>query len=377
MQIEIITTIQELQEYEHVWNDVVDGSPCDSIFVTYEWFLSWIKHFNKCNNLTIVIARDNKRLLGILPLFKERVQARGHSYIALKSLANYESAACRYNIILANEGSLDILKAMIDFLNRSIDWDVMEMDFIPAGTNSIALLKEIEGVNYYKIYVDPMAQSPFIHITGTWEDYLQQRTKKIRRNLDYYEKRLDKEGDVEIVLVEGGDDLEYHILEALAIEKTSWKGDQGSAIVDSNEEKNFIIDLAKAMSKQGKFALYFLLFNGRKIAFDYCLKYKDTFHVLKTGYNPAYAKNSPGRVLRKKVLRSLYEDKRYKIYDFQGVLDEWKTEWTNEGQQLLQVTIYNKKIIPMIKYQYKFVSNAFKGMIRDRAFGRLLKSIRR
>jgi CelD/BcsL family acetyltransferase involved in cellulose biosynthesis len=207
-------------------------------------------------------------------------------------------------------------------------------------------------------------ESPYVTISGSWESYLSRRDKKVRRNFDYFEKKIHREGKVELVKIEGGADLSSHIADALEIEKSSWKGEEATAIVNSDDERDFYMDLAHRMSAQGRFALYFLLFNGEKIAFDYCLKYRDQFYVLKTGYNPAHAKNSPGRVLRLKILRNLHQEGIYKHYDLLGSFEKWKTEWTDSAERLCRVTVFNKKPGSIFLCNLMNASETFKKSIK-------------
>jgi hypothetical protein len=118
------------------------------------------------------------------------------------------------------------------------------------------------------------------------------------------------------------------------------------------------------MSCIGRFQLHFLNFNGEKIAFDYCLPYKDHFNVLKTGYNPAFSKNSPGRVLHLKVLRNLYEKGTFKVYDLLGNCDAWKKEWTDQTLPLLRVRLYNHRSDAMIAHRVALSLDMAKDALR-------------
>lgn len=375
MQIEIITSVEQLEPLQREWNQAVEGSAFDSVFVSFEWFYAWLKHFASRDTMQIVIARSDGQIIGILPLLKEQKSVQAFDLKVLRSASNLQTY--KYGFVLLSKERPDTLKRIIDHLSREIAWDVLRLSYVPVDAEIMTMLGNHAGNGSYKMYAETQMESPYVAMTGTWEDYLQQRNKKVRRNLDYFEKRLEKEGRVDVLTIEGGEDLERQVLAALEIEKSSWKGDQGTSIADSQQEKNFYIDLAGEMSRHGRFALYFLCLNGEKIAFDYCLKYKDRFNVLKTGYNPAYAKNSPGRVLRKKVLKKLYEEQRYRVYDLLGAQDEWKTEWTDRSAAVRQVLIFNNKPVPRFLYLSKTILTALREAIRKKpAVLRFLKNLR-
>ncbi|MEJ2362837.1 MAG: hypothetical protein P8Z75_15745, partial [Gammaproteobacteria bacterium] len=57
-----------------------------------------------------------------------------------------------------------------------------------------------------------------------------------------------------------------------------------------------------------------------------------------------------GRVLRKKILRGLFEEGTYKIYDLLGAREDWKTEWTSDTHTLLHIHIYTRKPLAIFSY---------------------------
>ncbi|MEJ2392961.1 MAG: GNAT family N-acetyltransferase [Gammaproteobacteria bacterium] len=352
MQIDVIRNLDQLTGLHDAWNQSVAESNFDSVFVTHEWFYCWLKNFAPNQNIYIVIARDNDVLLGIMPLLLEQRRHGIWTQTILKSMTNMQTY--KYNLIICKERAEEILAAMFRYLNQNLPWTSMILDFVPATAANIPLLNDISGKSFYALRSEIQMESPYLAIEGTWDDYLKARDKKVRKNWDYFERKLDKQGSAEVVSCTNGPDIDQSIQQALAIEQSSWKGDHGTAIANSQAESNFYLDLGITMSRCNKFGLHFLTLDENKIAFDYCLTHKDHFNVLKTGYDPAYSKSSPGRVLHKKILRQLYEDDTYKIYDLLGARDNWKTEWTGDVQTLLHIHIYNRR--PMAIFSYTIVN---------------------
>ena len=341
LQTKIVSTLEDLKSCKPEWNDAVSNSISDSVFLTYEWVTSWIQYFAGGQPLCFVVSKRDQRIIGILPFLQERRRIFGTDYNVLRSPSN--SHTNQYNFIIESNGRAEILEHMIHFISRNTDWDLMELDFVPDNAQLIPLLRRLEKKSYYKFNLELLMESPYVAISGSWNDYLQKRDKKVRRNFDYFEKKLKKEGKVEILKISAGDDLKSHVMDAFEIEKRSWKGDAGTAIADSENEKGFYTELAQKMSEKGMFSLYFLAFNGEKIAFDYCLEYNDHFYVLKTGYNPEYGKYSPGRVLMINLLRDIHRTGQFSYYDFLGAAEKWKYEWTDSAQRICRITLFNKK----------------------------------
>jgi CelD/BcsL family acetyltransferase involved in cellulose biosynthesis len=348
MHIDVIRNLDQLADLRDAWNQAVENSNFDSVFVTHEWFYSWVKNFAPDKNIYIVIARDKDALLGIMPLLIEHRKHGIWTETILKSMSNMQTY--KYNFIIHRDMSEEILTTMFNHISKDLAWTSMILDFVPATAANVPLLTGINGKSFYAMRTELYMESPYLIIEGSWDDYLKTRDKKVKKNLGYFERKLDKEGTTEITSFTNSTDIDGHITKALEIEKSSWKGDHGTAIANSQAEAGFYLDLGRSMSESGKFGLHFLSLNDNQIAFDYCLTHKDHFNVLKTGYDPAYSKSSPGRVLRKKILRGLFEEGTYKIYDLLGAREDWKTEWTSDTQTLLHIHIYNRKPLAIFSY---------------------------
>ncbi len=338
-----IDSLEGLRSGRADWNRAVEGSSFDSVFATHEWYEAWGKSFLKGRRLRIVLAYQGRNLVGILPMMEERRRFMGSEITILRSMTNDQS--CKYDFILKREQEGSILRSMMLHLSMRVDWDLLCLDFIPDGSKTISSLRNLEREGFCRVHVMPTMQSPYLIISGSWDAYVGKLEKSYRRNLRYFERRLEKKGRVELKRMDP-----ESLKDALAIEESGWKGEAGTAIASSDDNTGFYGELARLTSQSGWFKLYFLCLDGDPIAFDYCLAYKDRFNVLKTGYNPAYAADSPGKVLRKKVLAQLFKD-RYSIYDLLGAREEWKTKWTPHAQEIYRVLVFNKrKILPLLVY---------------------------
>ena len=362
MQVEIIRNLEQLIPLREAWNAAVTDSNFDSVFVSHEWFYCWAKNFLADHELLVPIVRDDNKIAGIFPLLLTHEKHGPFKLTTLRSITNKQSY--KYNFIVSRTNTAEIISAMFRHINREIPWTKMVLDFIPAPSDNLPLLQQMQGRAFYRMRTDIQMESPYVTITGTWDEYIAKRDKKVRKNWDYFERKLEKEGTTELNTVSTGQDLQQAIDTALDIEKSSWKGDKGTAIANSESRSSFYADLASAMSESDKFRLYFLNLNGQSIAFDYCLIHNDQFNVLKTGYNPEYSKSSPGRVLRKKILRDLFDSDKYKTYDLLGARDNWKTEWTSDTQTLQHVYIYNRRPVAILWYAATALGERLKDIVR-------------
>lgn len=362
MEIKVVRDISELETLESSWNAAVENSNFDSVFATYEWFYSWVRNFGKDKNVRIIVCRDGDKLLGVFPLLYEQKSFMGMKVGTLRSATNLHTP--KYDFIVNGNGE-EIIRSVFDYINNTFDWDFIELDCIPSDSKTISMLSSLEGAAFYRVCAHYQVESPYVSLKGNWESYLRKLDAKVRKNLHYYENKAGKKGNCEVLVVRNGDELERNLLEAFEIERSGWKGDAGTAIANSSSEKGFYMDLAMMASKKGWLEIDFLLLNGEKIAFDFCLRYKDRFNALKTGYNPRFATLAPGKVLRKKILRNLFNERSHRVYDLLGEKDGWKDQWTSDTQVLSRVLVFNKKLAPIIRYKAMRLEDRFKQYLRS------------
>ena len=74
--------------------------------------------------------------------------------------------------------------------------------------------------------------------------------------------------------------------------------------------------------------LLFLSVGGRRIATSFAAVYANKLFLLKTGYDPEFAKCSPFKLLTSFAVRHAFEQ-RYSELDFLGDTEPWKLEWTS------------------------------------------------
>ena len=309
-----------------------------------------------------------------MPLKIERIRSCGLAWTVLKSMTNTHTY--KYNLIVPREGGVEVLAEMFQYINKYVPWTIMELDYIPASTLCVPMLACLQGRSFYGMRMHIDMESPYATMNGSWDSYFAGRDKRVRKNWQNFERRADREGSSEVFSISGGNGLEEEVQAAFEIEKSSWKGVAGSAIAKSDSVSGFYLDLARRMSRIGRFQLHFLKFNAEKIAFDYCLPYKDHFNVLKTGYNPAFSKNSPGRVLHLKVLRDLYGQGTFNVYDLLGGRDAWKEEWTDKADPLFCVQLYNHRPDAMISHGVlKSVDMAKDALRRDPRIHKAVKRV--
>ncbi len=352
LRVTTVTSDDEFARMGDEWDALLADAHAPSIFLSYEWIWPWWTHFGE-GELAVFTVRERDRLVGIVPMMKTVRRCLGLPMMTLRSMTNTHSP--RFDLAVAKGRVEEVVAAWWDHVVGCERWDVMELDYVPRDSEALAYVaRRAERGRVVVRRVEQMA-SPVLHVASSWRDYFGGLSTTFRRNVEYAERKLDQAGGVSVTEVNGGSALDDALGIAFRIEASGWKGAEGTAIVCSDAEDGFYRAIARRAAVNGRLHLYFLVVGGREIAFDLCLNYGNTLNLVKIGYEPGpYAKFSPGVVLRKKVLESVFRGGRIQRYEMLGRASGWKLKWTNAVVVTERVFFYRRGIRPTLQFLIQF-----------------------
>jgi CelD/BcsL family acetyltransferase involved in cellulose biosynthesis len=166
----------------------------------------------------------------------------------------------------------------------------------------------------------PQAAIPVTDCNSSFEHFVEQRSKRERQRT----RRLLRlaEGDdspLRFSVIKQGDQVEALVEQCLALEHASWKGREGTAILDKPEDARFYRQLAQDLATAGLLRLALLHDrNGLLVAFELCMLWDDRLIALKTSCSEQHLDLSPGHVLALLHIRQCCADHTVSLYDVTG-----------------------------------------------------------
>jgi CelD/BcsL family acetyltransferase involved in cellulose biosynthesis len=306
----------------------VERARIEHPFLTFEWARSFWEAFGTGAQLRIVVVRERAEVVAIAPLMLVEERVCGVRLRLLCSLANDHTP--RYGFIVP--GAREDAYAAIwgELAGRRAEWDALRLIQLAAGSRTLERIARAAQADGFLVGLWPSSVSPFVVPRGSFEGYLAALPRQHRGNLRTRLRRLAELGPVAREVVASGP-LGPALDEGLAIEASSWKGPAGTAILGSAETRAFYAALAARAAERGWLRLEFLSVAGRRIAFDYSLRYARRHFLLKTAYDPAFARYSPYNLLCAQNLAECFEQ-RLLEFDFLGDAADWKERWARESR---------------------------------------------
>ena len=165
------------------------------------------------------------------------------------------------------------------------------------------------------IYIPRQYRRYFVDLTGTYEQYLGRFSSKTRSTLRRKVRRFEKlsSGAIDWREYRTPDDVAtfYEHARELSL-RTYQERLLDAGLPASPEFRQQMHELAESQSLRS----YLLFLEGSPIAYLYCPAADGVLDYAYLGYDPAFAKLSPGTVLQWLVLERLFSQADFKMFDF-------------------------------------------------------------
>ena len=327
--VETVGDYEGLLALEPAWNGLVDAAGIGHPFLSHEWIRTWWECFGAGKQLHVLVVKAGSEPIAIAPFMRCQGRIGGLNVRRLQLIANVQTP--RSDVIVGQRAP-EAYQALWDCLaaQRAL-WDALVLPQIPADAATLDTLRELARRDGFLTgtWRRPSDQSPWVRLTGNWDDYFAGLARKHRSNLRNRLKRLEQTGPLEVRSVSAGAEIGPALDQGFTLEAAAWKGRRGTAIRCSSEVRLFYTRLAAWAAQRGWLRLQFLTVGDRPIAFAYMFCFKKTLFLLKPGYDPAFSALSPSNVLLSKVLREAFAE-GLAAFDFLGEDDCWKLDWTSE-----------------------------------------------
>jgi CelD/BcsL family acetyltransferase involved in cellulose biosynthesis len=179
----------------------------------------------------------------------------------------------------------------------------------------------------YRLLERAGERSPYVEITGSFDDYLARLDRHHVKETLRRRRRLENEGTVEFTVEDGRERLDELLAEGWPVEGSGWKRESGTAIDSQPETLAFYTEIARWAAARGILRLAFLRLDGRAIAFELALEDNGVYAILKGGFDVELRKFGPGGLITHDELQRAFE-LGLRRYEFLGTDEPYKTVWT-------------------------------------------------
>lgn len=149
----------------------------------------------------------------------------------------------------------------------------------------------------------------FIDVEGDFQRFWSARHKKIRQDVRRFVRRLEQDGIAwQLRSLRESNDMSKGVRDHGTLESTGWKGKDRTAIHGDNVQGKFYTSIMQNFARVNSATIYQLLFNEKLVASLLTITQNGMLVVLKTSYDEAHARLSPGRLIDYLMLERVFNE---------------------------------------------------------------------
>lgn len=237
-------------------------------------------------------------------------------------------------------------RALLTQLAREGGWDELVLGPMLADGASLRAVEAAGRALGMRPLVTGAGHALRVVLRGTWDAYFAERSARLRSDARQGERRLAKLGPVALDDVRGGAALDAALDAFFRVEATGWKLAQRTAIACDPQLRARYVALARAAADRGQLRVFVLRAGGAAVAASFCIEHARDVYQLKTGYDAAHGKASPGQVLHMRMLQALWAAGEVRSFDFASRTAEhggYKERWANDSRAYAVVRLFRPR----------------------------------
>lgn len=257
------------------------------------WFVAAsLASFGEGRGVRLLEVRDSERLIGVMPVAVEHRYGR----LPISFLQNW----CHHQMFL---GTPLVLAGREETFWRSVLDALDAADWAPGffhlrgaaehGPVHRGLIAARDGATVHRV------ARAFLQSGLSPEAYYEQAVRaKKRKEIRRLQNRLAELGEVRFRRLEDGADLAAWTDAFLALEKSGWKGEAGSALASAPETESFFFVALAGAWETGRLQFLRLDLGGKPLAMLVNFRTPPGSFSFKTTFDEAYARFSPGVLIQ-------------------------------------------------------------------------------
>ncbi|HYR92455.1 MAG TPA: GNAT family N-acetyltransferase [Terriglobia bacterium] len=338
MNVERIETAGRFAELREEWNNLLERSASDCVFLTHEWLHTWWKHLADGRRLSILACREDGNLVGIMPVAVRDAQYTRMMPRALEFLGSGVIGSDYLDAIMLPGHEREVMRAFGDQLNQSNL--MLHLSQLKRGSSAALELAEQLQRRRWTVAETKINVCPFISLAGLdWDGYLATRSSSQRYNFNRRLRQLMKGSEMRLECVQSPGEAQTGLDVLIALHRKRWGARGSSEAFQTDAVVAFHREFVERAAGRGWLRLMILRLGNQPVAALYGLRYGERFYFYQSGFDPAYSKQSVGLVVMGLAIKAAIEE-GVSEYDFLHGDEEYKFHWASGVRDLGRLELY-------------------------------------
>lgn len=338
--VEVLTTDQAFADLAPAWNRLHAQATPASVFNSWIWQFQWWQVYGGRRALRLLVAWEGEEVVGILPLYVDRVRIFG---MPVRLLRQVGTGADTHPDDLGPVLDPGRARAAAHELARSAmalrDADVLLLTDLPPECPIRAAAESAARLAGRSLYAGVSERIALIRLPASWDHYLRSLSSHHRLGLRYKRRKLARGRQTRFFVWDDPARLDTAFARLAELHRRRWAALGGSDSFGSPEYLEFHLRVMKACLPRGWLRLYCLEVDGEIAAITYCYRFRNAVYCMQSGFDPQKAKLKVGSVLLGYALEhAIAEGNR--AFDFLRGEHEYKDHVANGSRETYGLRVF-------------------------------------
>jgi len=326
--IEIVDSLEAaaalLPEWRALWLASENATPFQSPY----WLLGWWEAFAP-GELRIIAVREDGRLVGVAPLYREEVQYGPRLLPLGISLSDYVD-------VLIDSTAETAGAAIASALAGCDDIDSVEWGELPPNASALRITAPLG----WEMFAQAGSACPVAQLPRDPAQLAQVLSPSRRRHLKTARNRIARRGKAKII--PGEESTAAALLtELIRLHTAAWQARGDPGVFSDPRVAAFHGAALPRLMREGIVRLYALIVAGAVTAVYYGFQHRNRAYAYLSGYDPEFAFESPGALLLAHAMEQAIQEGAEGFHLLRG-REAYKYEWGGEDRVNTRLTLARK-----------------------------------
>ena len=338
LEIRTYRSLDELQTICASWEELLANYPLATTFSTPQWLVSWWRSFGKDQKLLVAGFFAESRLVALAPFSLTSIRlAKTVSLRQLRLMGDGSKDSDNLDLPVRPGFEGRFAASLLNFLEGERNlWDFGEFNTLPPQSPGANALRQLLGGNKW-VALEKQSPASAIALPATWEEYLRALSAKERGKIGLRTRRLEKKYEVRIRRCAEQGETDSLLRALYELHGKHWQQRGLPGTLHQLARRQFYGELARLLLPHRRLEFWVLELKEKVVAAQFGLRHGTSVFSLQEGFDPDYAADSVGYVLRSQVLKQLIAE-GVRRYDFLGGADESKMRWGAQAGHYLDLS---------------------------------------
>lgn len=344
------------------WNDLLQRSSADPLFLSWEWQSSWWRFFSDAESmeLKLFVATDSQgKILGIAPLYttniitKRIIKSTRLQFIGNCWRGKPTMPTELLEFIVDNTQSKEVISTLLTHIYSLNIWDEFVIPYLKLNSETCRILITENLLPQCYFRHAEKYDSYYLSIGDEFENYINGLGKNTRLKLFNRRKLLDKMGAVTLNrMISTHIEENFTLLNELHYKR--WK-----KLAFNNQRLDFNISVASLMAEKNCLNFSVLSLNDEPVSIQYNFLINKHNYNIQAGFDENFHKKiSLGYLHFGYEIEASFRqnDSTYDFLAGEGKNTQYKKRLTETCQQLTDLHIIRKPALIVLYKFYNFVN---------------------